>query len=479
MEISTMHLVSILCTILASISLAIYSARGIKSAAGFSLAGRTASARLVAGGIAGVIIGGGATVGTAQLAFQVGLSAWAYALGAGIAFLIMGLFYARPLRTTGLETVPQFFNLHYGKWAGIMVSVAAMLSMLISQVPGTIAAVQIIMQVLGITPEIAVTLFTMLVIATVFFSGQKGNSVSGIVKMCILWGALLLGGIMAASSLSSMPSATFNANFPAHPWFNLFGRGVDVVLGNIFSMVVGILCAQAYIQALYSATDARTAAHGAFTASAVIIPIGIPIVAIGMFMKANHPTIKPILALPTYFLTYFPDWLGGIAIAGILLAIIGSTAGMALGIGTLLSRDFVANVFNVTSNDRLILANRITICATMVLGSWVSYINLNATILEWNFMSMILRGAGVFVPLTLAIFMPGWLPPKWAVASIVIATAVPIISQLVLKLSINPLFLALGVSAAIIITGIMVSGKDYRNKFKSDKDLQKSMDDAV
>ena len=128
MEVSFMHLAAIALTILATIGVAVYSARGVNSAAGFSLSGRKATAPRVAGSIAGVIIGGGATVGTAQMAFQVGLAGWAYALGAGLAFFVMGLFYAKPLRRTGLETLPQFFTLHYGKWAGVMVGVATILS---------------------------------------------------------------------------------------------------------------------------------------------------------------------------------------------------------------------------------------------------------------------------------------------------------------------------------------------------------------
>ena len=173
MEITAMHLIGIIGTILASTSFAIYSARNVKSADGFSLAGRAASAPMVAGSIAGVIIGGGATVGTAQLAFQVGLAGWAYALGAGLAFFIQGLFYARPLRRTGLETVPQFFELHYGKGAATAVNFCATLSMLISQVPGTIAAVQIIILVLGAPPLYSACIFTALVIATVFFSTER------------------------------------------------------------------------------------------------------------------------------------------------------------------------------------------------------------------------------------------------------------------------------------------------------------------
>jgi SSS family solute:Na+ symporter len=453
MEVTTMHLIGIIFTIIASTSFAIWSARKIKSADGFSLAGRSASPMMVAGSIAGVIIGGGATVGTAQMAFQVGLSGWAYALGAGIAYFIQGRFYARPLRATGLETVPQFFEMHYGKATATAVNFCATMSILISQVSGTIAAVTIITLVMNIPHEISTVIFTILVVATVFSSGQRGNSITGIVKMCILWGALIVGGGMAISSFVTMPN--FSAVFPADPWFNLFGRGFGTVTSNIFSMVVGILCAQAYIQALYSASNAETAARGAYTAAAVIIPIGLPIIAIGMFMKANHPDLTPILALPAFFLTYFPDVLGGVAIAGILLAIIGSNAGLALGIGTLISRDLIASIFNVTDDKKIIKANRIAIVLTTICSSVISYINLNAIILEWNFMAMILRGAGIFVPLTLAIFKPGLLPPKWALASIIISTGAAGCSKFVFNFSPDPLYLALVLSASIITIGIM------------------------
>lgn len=129
----------------------------------------------------------------------------------------MGLFYAKPLRRTGLETLPQFFTLHYGKWSGVMVGVATILSMLISQLPGTIAAIQIFIQVLGIIPEVSSVLFVFVVVATVFFSGQKGNSLTGLIKMALLWGSLLIGGFIAIKYLASMPSDEFHAMFPYDP----------------------------------------------------------------------------------------------------------------------------------------------------------------------------------------------------------------------------------------------------------------------
>ena len=44
-------------------------------------------------------------------------------------------------------------------------------------------------------------------------------------------------------------------------------------------------------------------------------------------------------ALPFYLCIYLPEWLGGIGIAALLLSSLGSISGLALGIGTMISRD--------------------------------------------------------------------------------------------------------------------------------------------
>lgn len=101
MELTIDHLIIMLLTVALVIGGGIYSARSVKSAEGYSLGGRSAGVPLVAGSIAGTVVGGGATVGTAQLAYSMGLSAWWFTLGSGIAFMLMGLFYAGKLRATG------------------------------------------------------------------------------------------------------------------------------------------------------------------------------------------------------------------------------------------------------------------------------------------------------------------------------------------------------------------------------------------
>lgn len=75
MQLSLIQIALMILTIAVAIGGGIYAARSVHSADGYSLGGRSAGVPMVAGTIAGTCIGGGATVGTAQLAGTIGLSA--------------------------------------------------------------------------------------------------------------------------------------------------------------------------------------------------------------------------------------------------------------------------------------------------------------------------------------------------------------------------------------------------------------------
>ncbi|MEN6412954.1 MAG: sodium:solute symporter family protein [Veillonellales bacterium] len=473
MELSFGHLASLLITIMVVIGGGIYSSRTIKSAEGYSLGGRSSGAALVAGGIAGTVIGGGATVGTAQMAYSMGLSAWWFTLGSGIGFIIMGIFYARPLRNTCLETIPQYLVLNYGKTAGPLASIISSIGILLSAVASCLPGIQILAAIFNIQPWPAAFILIILVNAYVFFGGIKGAGVSGILKMIIIWITLLIAGVTAFFALRDMPD--FPMAFPDFPWFSLFGQGVGAGLGNLFSLIVGIICTQTYIQAVFSASDSRTAAAGAFAAAVVVIPVGLPSIAIGMFMHAAHPEILPILVLPSYLLQYQPAWLGGIGLGGILLSIIGSIGGLALGIGTMISKDICAELLQIKTSKTLLWINRFTILVVMIIASLIALLNLDSQVLFWNYMSMALRGGGVFLPLSIAIFTPGRLTKKWAVASMILSTAASIAAATVFHLPIDPLFIGITVSAAVIMLGLILGNINQKNLIVLESTHRKSL----
>ena len=107
MALSTIHIVSIVLTLLIIMSLGVFSGRRVKNAADFNTGGKSASALLVAGIITGTLIGGSSTIGTAELGFNFGLSAWWFTLGASLGCLLLALIYARPVRRSDCTTIQQ------------------------------------------------------------------------------------------------------------------------------------------------------------------------------------------------------------------------------------------------------------------------------------------------------------------------------------------------------------------------------------
>jgi len=456
MELSLSHSIIILATIGLVIGIGIWSAWSVRSAEGYSLGGRSAGVTLVAGTIAGTVVGGGATVGTAQLAYTLGLSAWWFTLGSGISFIIMGLFYAKPLRRTALETIPQYLVLNYGKSAGSITSVVSSLGIFFSAVASCLPGIQIISAIFGISSWASAMLLIALVASYVFFGGIRSAGVGGILKMIIIWISLCLAGYSAFTALQAQPAAL--AAMPDVPWFSLMENGISNTFANLGSLIVGILCTQSYIQAIFSASNPRTAAIGAFTAALIVIPVGLPCTLIGMYMHTVQPDVLPILVLPTYLLQYQPTWIGGIAMGGIVLSLIGSIAGLSLGIGTMVSKDILAKALTIKNEHSLLRLNRVIVLAVMIIASVVAIINLDSQILFWNYLSMALRGGGIFLPLTLAVFAPHRIGHAWAVASIFFSTLFAL-GTTFSGAPINPLYVGLFTSFILLMPGIFTTQK--------------------
>lgn len=475
MEISLFQLVVICATIAVVLGFGIRAAGSVHSTKGFSVGGRSAGVPLVAGGIAGTCVGGGATVGTAQLAATAGLSAWWFTIGSGVGLIIMGLFYAKPLRKTALETIPQFLAQNFGLTCGIFSSIVSSIGILFSAVASCLPAIYIVSAIFGISFFPSTILLILAVAAYAFFGGMKSAGVGGILKMIVIWVTMAIAGGMAAHSLfadaavaSALPEGTFN----------LLHGDTSHILANFLSVVIGMLCTQSYIQAIFSASNPRTASVAAFFAALISLPVGLPCALVGIYMHAAHPEVTPILSLPVYLLTEQPSLLGGIAMGGIMLSLIGSIAGLSLGIGTMLSRDIFHRA-RVTLRARKIhkladnpeqqeiditeiptvnhpyhfselAVTRAIVLATIALAAFIALANEGSQVLFWNYLSMALRSGGIFLPLSFAIFAPHTVTNLGATLSMALSTAAAL-SAVFLGAAGNPLFFGLAVSALLMV----------------------------
>lgn len=450
MLLSSGQLFGFITSILIVFALGVYPSLRVQSAESFSLNGRSAGTAIVSGTIIGTIIGGAATMGTAQLAYSSGLSAWWFTLGSGIGFLVMGIFYAGPLRQTGLETIPQYLVMNYGKPLGPLTSIISSIGIFFSIVASSLSGIHLLSVVFGFTAWQAALGTVLLVAVYVVWGGVKGTGSSGLIKIAIIYGTLFTAGSYALRALRQLPD--LESAFPT-AWFSLLGTNGWSSLGNLFALIVGIICTQTYIQAIFAARDAKTALIGTCTAAVITIPVGLPCIAIGMFMRLNYPDMLPIDALPMYMLHHMPAWLGGIGLAGLLLSVVGSIAGLLLGISTMIARDIFHGVIGISESRTLLRISRITILLAAFCAMIFALANLQSFVLNWNYLSMALRGAGVFLPLTLAVFLPGVLSRNVALWSMVLSTLCGITGYFLLSIPVNPLFIGIGASVFVILTG--------------------------
>ena len=450
MDYSWVHLAVMAITIFVVLAGGLYAARSVHSAEGFSLGGRSAGIPMIVGSIAGTCVGGGATVGTAQLAGSVGLSAVWFTIGIGFSLLVMGLIYARPLRYTGLETISQYLVGNYGKGAGRFTSFATSLGILFSTVASTLPGIALLAALTGCSYLVSAGWLLLLVILYAFFGGMKTASVGGILKMLVLFVTLFALGYAAWQGLMEAPALL--ADKPAD-FLSIWGISTSSILNNVASILVGMICTQTYIQAIFSAATPRTAAVGLIIASLVAIPVGVPCALMGIYMQAAHPELPAMLALPAYLLHYASPLMGGAALGGIVLGIIGSIAGLSLGVGTMVARDMLEPLLKIKSEQGKLALMRLSVVGAILAAMYIAISHRDSQILFWNYLSMALRGCGVFMPLTLAIFKPKALSPKWALASMVLSLGAAIIAGL-LHTDISPIFIGLGISLTVVLLGL-------------------------
>lgn len=455
MALNSIHILSLVVTMVAVIILGVYAARKVKTADDFSLGGRSSGMTIVSGTIVGTIIGGAATMGTAQMAYCVGFSAWWFTLGSGIGLIIMALFYARPLRHTDLATIPQYLVFHYGKAAGPITSVASSIGIFFSIVASMLTAINLLAIIFGVTAWMAIVITILIVVTYVVFGGIHGTGLSGIFKVGLIYVTLFAAGITSFTAMGGLSG--LKQTFVVYPWLSLLGRGLWVDLGSAISVVVGILSTQTYVQAIYAGRDTRTAVIGTLVAALITIPVGLPSVAVGMYMRVYHPDILPIYALPLYIIHNMPAWLGGATITALILSAIGSVAGLALGVGTMISRDIFNGVLKFSGDKTMLWLNRAIVLIVTICAALFAFGNLQSLVLEWNYLSMALRGTGIFVPLTIAVFFSGEIRPAGAICSMIAGVSTSLIWIAVFPVDNNPLFAGLVFSSAVAVIAIGVN----------------------
>jgi solute:Na+ symporter, SSS family len=448
MDLTLPHLLGMFVAIVVVLGIGVYAGCNVHNAEDFSVSGRKAGSFLVMGTILGTLVGGASTVGTAQLAYLYGFSAWWFTLGGGIGCLIIALFMVRPMRNTRFETLPRFISSSYGTGAGVMAALFVSLGMFINIVPQIFSSMALLSSMFALELRLAALVTVFLAVAYVVFGGVWGTGLMGITKIMLTCAGMIISGVLAFTLSGGVVG--LKEFFPAFPWFSFFGRGINTDLAAAFALIVGVMSSQIYFQGIFSSRDLPAARGGALL-SAVLAPlIGLGGIMVGLFMRMHYPDINPAQALPLFVINHLPAWFAGIVLATLLLASIGTGAGLTLGVSTMLNRDIYLRLRPDADDNRVLFVFRSLIIAVLILALGVVLLaDENVLILSWSYLSLGLRGATIFFPLLAAIFLKGKISPIAGTLAVIVGPTI-VIAGTIFPFGLNPLYPGLMISFMIL-----------------------------
>jgi SSS family solute:Na+ symporter len=380
--------------------------RNVRSGLDFALAGRNASAADVAWVIMGTLVGGAATVGTVQMAYLHGLAAWHFTLGSGLACLILALVFSRALRTSESVTVAQFLGRRFGTRFRVYSSLVASGGMLMQIVAQFLAATALVGAVFDLPAAVAIALSGVLTLGMILTGGLAGAGLVGKLKCVLLYLIMLLAAGMALVKAGGW-SDLWAAARAAGSDLSLLAYGPRAALVDLGSMVVGVLSTQIYLQAVFAAQSVRAARRGALLSAALIPPLGLLGIVVGLHLRGQVPELADhtARALPYFIDQTFPPALAAIGLAGLLVIILGTGAGLTLGVTTNLANDLLARIPGMQHRRHGTTVIRVCCFLIVLLAALLAWLSLNTPILQWSYVAMGLRGAAVFAGLCLVVFL--------------------------------------------------------------------------
>ncbi|MBQ8974434.1 MAG: hypothetical protein IJ072_01775 [Oscillospiraceae bacterium] len=427
---------------------------------------------VVAGLIMGTLVGGYSTVGTAQLAFNYGMSAWWFTLGGGIACLILALVYTKPLRASGNSTLVGMVAQEYGSKAGMAATILNSVGTFINILSQLLAASAV---VLVVWPNMG-TAWTLIIAAAVMvlyvvFGGAKGAGIVGILKLVLLYVTMVICGVIALNKFGGVSGLTdavhgFSDELGRN-LSSLFCRGFGKDAGSCLSLILGVLTTQTYAQAIFNAKSDKDARTGAIISTVLIPIIGIFGIIVGLYMRyiadpaalAESSSALAKVALTSFILNYsgIPPLLAGIMLGALFIASVGTGAGLALGIATVINRELIQKKGGVKMSADSI--NKLLIVIVLALATILSLVVPSDTILNFAFMSMGLRGCTVFAPLCFLIWAKGKVGSKYAFFSIVGGSLVALVLGVlnlfeVIKLPLDAVFPGVAVGLIVMFIGL-------------------------
>lgn len=376
------------------------------SVANYVLAGRKLTTPLITVSIVGLAVGGASTIGVAEQAYKIGLSAGWYTTAWGIGAIIMGVVAAKRYRALGITTVPELFNRHYDNKGAVACVACQIVIQLVIMSLQYVAGGSILC---ALMPEFFSLTGGMITSAVVFIGitligGMWSASLSNLLNVTIQY-----IGVLAATAVCIMANGNsievIRLQLPANiPYFSFFdGVGIPVIISWIVVLITVNLSLQSIIQISLGAKDIKAARNGFVIGGLIILPIGFICALLGIIAKAAYPDVSPALALPMMIVSLNPI-LAGLTLAALWAADVSTACNLLLSSATLFSQDIYKKSINPTASEEKTL--RITRGLVLLLGLLTLFLAMTISGIISTLMAGLSLTAAFSVVILFTLFAP-------------------------------------------------------------------------
>jgi len=397
------------------------------------LAGRSSSEYLIAGRNLGTLVcavvvaaewlGGMSTIGVSERAFSTGtLQPVLYNIATATGMVIIGFTVARHYRRRDVHTVSEMLEFLFGERARHASAVAFLIAYITLAYVQLQTCASVISPVFGISWLQAVLVSSAIITAYTYIGGMHAIAVIGIIHVIVMFagiGTALVMGLHNMGGLGALRTALADAGGAEQP-FNPLGSEVSHGISLLLGGILGGMAGQASIQPIFAARNPGVARRAAIVSALIIAPFGVIVGLLGLIARSGA-YIEPStvtdakMVLPALFTSpnFISPALGGIALAGILAAILSTVGPVNFAVVTIATKDIYQGILNKAALDRQILrtARRLVVLVNAVTIPLALY--LRSEILDAAYVSYAIRAIGAIVIL-LGIYARGWVD-EWSV----------------------------------------------------------------
>ncbi|MBP2627921.1 MAG: Na+/solute symporter [Firmicutes bacterium] len=411
--------------------------RSAGSTTNYVLAGRQLTTPLITVSIVGLAVGGASTIGVAEQAYKVGLSAGWYTTAWGIGAIVMGMAAAKKYRELNITTVPELLGRYYDK-KGMIAGVACQIIIqLVIMSLQYLAGGSILC---ALMPEIFTLTTGMLASAVVFIGitsigGMWSASLSNILNVSLKYIGIIVATIVGVTYSGGLDK--IHAQLPQNvPYFSFFdGVGILGIISWIVVLVTVNLSLQSIIQISLAAKDVKTAQRGFIIGGLMMLPIGFVCALLGVIAKTMYPDVSPALALPMTIMSLNP-FLAGITLAALWAADVSTACNLLLSSATLFSQDIYKKFFNPNVSEKKLLL--VTKSSVIILGLLTLTLAMTISGIITTLMVGLSLTASFSVIVLFTLFAPSLCRKNCAFYTIIISVIVLILWQTVPAIRIFP-----------------------------------------